>query len=51
MAKRRKRRKARKSSSKGWSPAKLRAYKRAKRKVINAFNRKGSHGSVRISIG
>ena len=40
-------RKKRKSSSKsGWSAAKDRSYKRAKRKLINVFNR---YGRVTIS--
>ena len=45
---RKKRKKSRKSSSQGWSPAKLAKYKRAKRRLIQAFNR-SEHGSVSIS--
>ena len=54
MAKRRKKArksKARKKSSTGWSAAKLTAYKRAKRKLINAFKKKGAKGSVSVSVG
>lgn len=53
-----KRRKARKSTKRrkkasagGWSPAKLRAYKAAKRRLIKAFDRKGATGSVSLSVG
>jgi GH18 family chitinase len=53
MAKRRKKahKKAHKKASKGgWSAAKTTSYKRAKRALINAFNRKAS-GKVSISVG
>ena len=46
MAKKRK-----KASKGGWSAAKLTAYKRAKRKLITAFNKKGAKGSVRVAVG
>lgn len=61
MAKRRKKRKSvkrkkarkgskrrKKSSGKGWSAAKTRKYKAAKRKLINIF-KKSEHGHVSIS--
>jgi hypothetical protein len=43
--------KRKKASKGGWSAAKLRAYKSAKRKLITAFNKKGAKGSVRVAVG
>ncbi len=64
MAKRRKKRKSvkrkkarkspkRRKKSRGknaWSAAKERAYKRARRKLINAFKKKGTHGKIELTI-
>ena len=43
--------KRKKASEGGWSAAKLRAYKLARRKLIKAFNKKGAKGSVRVAVG
>lgn len=57
MAKRRKKRKsvkrkkARKSGGKNaWSAAKVRAYKSAKRKLINHFKKAGAKGKITLGL-